>query len=146
MALAGIGRTSAERYSFPNVQSTKAKQETKTGKQRKVTPPKQRAFDAVLKDCSKTENFQDWVGFRCYLRGAAKAERVWELGFVADRRQYRILGIFGDERKHAVLLVGCYHKGSNYTPSNAIETARKRAKGFKEEKGGLRERKIETDF
>lgn len=106
----------------------------------------QLAFDAVLKDCSKTENFQDWVGFRCYLRGAAKAERVWELGFVADRRQYRILGIFGDERKHAVLLVGCYHKGSNYTPSNAIETARKRAKGFKEEKGGLRERKIETDF
>lgn len=103
-------------------------------------------FDALLKGCSKTEKHQDWVGFRHYLQGVAKAERVWELGFVADRRQYRILGIFGDERKHAVLLVGCYHKGSNYTPSNAIETARKRAKGFKEEKGGLRERKIETDF
>jgi hypothetical protein len=103
-------------------------------------------FDAVLKDCSKTERAQDWVCFRHYLQGAAKAERVWELGFVADRRQYRIFGVFGDERKHAVLLVGCYHKGSNYTPSNAIETACKRAKGFREGKGGRCERKINSDF
>jgi phage-related protein len=103
-------------------------------------------FDAVLKDCSKTEKPQDWGGFKHYLQGGAKAERVWELGFMADKRQYRILGIFGDERKHAILLIGCYHKGSNYTPSNAIETARKRAKGFREGKGGLCERKIETDF
>lgn len=100
-------------------------------------------FDAVLKDCSKTENSQNWGRFRHYLQGAAKAEHIWELGFVADKRQY---GIFGDERKHAVLLIGCYHKGPNYTPSNAIETARKRAKGFREGKGGLCERKIETDF
>jgi hypothetical protein len=103
-------------------------------------------FDAVLKDCSKTENPKDWGGFRHFLQGPVKVERVWELGFVADKRQYRILGIFGDERKHAILLIGCYHKGRNYTPSNAIETARKRARGFKEGKGGLRERKIETDF
>jgi len=103
-------------------------------------------FDAVLKNCSKTENLKDWGRFRHFLEGSAKAERVWELGFVADRRQYRILGVFGDERKHAVLLIGCYHKGGNYTPSNAIETARKRAKGFREGNGGRRERKIETNI
>lgn len=111
-----------------------------------LSPDARFLFDSVLKNCSKTENPKDWGRFRHFLEGAAKAERVWELGFVADKRQYRILGIFGIGRKHAVLLVGCYHKGGNYTPSSAIETARKRAKGFREGKGELCERKIETDF
>lgn len=108
--------------------------------------PARLQFNAVLKDCSKTENHQSWIGFRSYLQGAAKTERVWELGFKADNRQYRIFGIFGDERKSAILLVGCYHKGRVYTPPDAIETARKRAKAFKEGKGEAREREIQTDF
>lgn len=102
-------------------------------------------FQATLKNIRKTEIPTQWGGFRL-LKGKVKGERIWELKFFADKRQYRILVKFGETRKKVVLLMGCYHKQGNYTPTDALGTALKRAKALKEGRGGLRERKIATDF
>ena len=103
-------------------------------------------FQGTLKNISKTEIPIQWVGFKRFLRGKLKIERIWELAFTADKRQYRILGLFGDTRKQVVFLMGCYHKQGNYTPMDALKTALKRAKALKNKTGGLRERKIKTDL
>src|SRR5207245_9014382 len=103
-------------------------------------------FDGVLKNIRKTENHLQWSGFRRFLKGKYKSERIWELGFYAEGRQYRILGLFGDQRKQVILLMGCYHKQQVYTPPDALDTAYKRAKDVHEGRAILRERKIEMDF
>jgi len=103
------------------------------------------AFDFLLKNTQKTESHLHWGGFK-YLRGKPKEERLWQLDFIADKRQYRLLGVFGDLRKQAVLILGCYHKGDVYTPQSSLETACKRAKLLREGKADTRERKIRTDF
>ncbi len=102
-------------------------------------------FDAILKDASKTAKFQDWVAFRKFLKGKAADERIWELEFRADRRQYRVLGQFRGERV-AVLFAGCYHKQNVYAPKDAIETARKRARSLSRKEATLVERKIRLDI
>ena len=77
----------------------------------------QNLFNALLKNIYKTENHLSWMGWRGYLKGEAKQRHIWEIGFKAEKRQYRILGIFDHKkRKHAILLVGCYHKGKIYSP------------------------------
>jgi phage-related protein len=102
-------------------------------------------FDALLKNTHKIENHLQWGGFK-FLKGEARKEHIWQLDFVADRKQYRALGVFGAERKQAVVLLGCYHKGDSYTPRDAIETACKRAKALREKRGTTCERKIKYDL
>jgi hypothetical protein len=102
-------------------------------------------FDAILKNHQKIDSQLNWVGFK-YLKGNPKEERVWQLDFIADKRQYRLLGVFGQRRKNAVLILGCYHKGDNYTPRDALETARKRAKALREGKAQISERQIKHDL
>ena len=85
-------------------------------------------FDGLLKDIHKTANPIHWVGFRRFLKGKSQQERIWELEFKADKRQYRVLGCFGNARKQAILLVGCYHKQRVYTPPDALDLAYKRRK------------------
>lgn len=101
-------------------------------------------FDTLLKNQQKIESVLNWTGFK-YLQGKPKAERIWQLDFIADKRQYRLLGIFGATRKNAVLILGCYHKGDNYTPRDALEIARKRAKMLREGRAETHERKIKSD-
>jgi hypothetical protein len=103
-------------------------------------------FDNILKDISKTEIPIQWGGWRGFLQGQLKSERIWELGFRADKRQYRIFGKFGNQNKQVVLLMGCYHKGRNYTPTAALDTAYKRAVELREGKASLHERKINANF
>lgn len=102
-------------------------------------------FDNMLKVNQKTENHLNWMGWRKYLKGGKlKGEGIWELGFSSDDRAYRILGIF-DGQKRAIFLVGCYHKGGNYTPTDALQTALDR-KNLHLRKGcQLHERKIKAD-
>jgi hypothetical protein len=102
------------------------------------------AFDALLKNTAKTRNQLEWGGFK-HLKGEPKKEHIWQLDFIADGRQYRLLGVFRPARQ-AVLLIGCYHKGKIYTPPNALETASKRARLLREMKAGIRARKIRFDF
>ncbi|MEX5218993.1 MAG: type II toxin-antitoxin system RelE/ParE family toxin [Nitrospiraceae bacterium] len=101
-------------------------------------------FDGLLKNLSKTANHLDW-GIKRFLEGKYKQQRIWEIGFIADGRQNRILGIFAGE-KQVVLLMGCYHKQRVYTPHNALDTAYDRAKTFQAGKATLYERKIKTDL
>jgi len=80
------------------------------------------------------------------LSGESRRERIWELRFYADGRQYRILGKFGSIRKQAILLCGCYHKGRVYTPANAIETACKRSRALGSGEAKLCARKIRDNI
>lgn len=102
-------------------------------------------FDAVLKNHQKIDSITDWTGFK-FLKGKLHEEKIWQLDFIADKRQYRILGVFGQGPKKAALVLGCYHKGDNYTPRDALETARKRAKALREGKAELRERTVKSDI
>ncbi len=86
------------------------------------------AFDTLLRVLRTTDSHLQWLGFKGFLRGKLKQERIWELEFRANKRQYRVLGKFGQIRKRAVILVGCYHKGRVYTPADALGQAYKRAK------------------
>jgi hypothetical protein len=85
-------------------------------------------FSKLLNNIRKTENHLNWMGFRRFIK--LHKDRVWELEFSSDGRKYRVLGDFAGE-KQAVLLMGCYHKGGNYTPADAINQAFKR-KGLSE--------------
>ena len=103
-------------------------------------------FDGLLKDNRKTENPINWIGFRHYLKGKLREEKIWELGFYADGRQQRVLCKCGSMRKQAILLIGCYHKDQVYTPVDALETAYKRAKALSEGRANLHEREIKDDI
>lgn len=102
-------------------------------------------LNALLKNTCKVANHLEWVGFK-YLKGEPKKEAIWQVDFIADKRQYRVLGVFGVGSKNAAVVMGCYHKGDVYTPHSALETAVKRAKALREGRAGLRERKIRMDF
>jgi len=100
--------------------------------------------DGLLKNNQKIEDHYNWVGFRKYLKGGEmKGQKIWELGFFCDR-QYRLLGTF-DGSKRAIFLMGCYHKGGNYTPSGALNTALERKKLQNLGECLLSERKIKID-
>jgi len=101
-------------------------------------------FDSLLKNVATPDQHIHWLGFK-YLKGEPKKERIWQLDFLADGRQYRALGVFGRIRRQAVLLLGCYHKGKTYTPPDALDTAVRRAKNLHEGRAITRERKIRFD-
>lgn len=103
------------------------------------------AFDALLKNTAKISNHLQWGNKFKYLKGEARKERIWQLDFVADKRQYRLLGIFRPQRQ-AVLLIGCYHKGKVYAPPDAIELASKRASALREGRASISERSIRYDL
>jgi hypothetical protein len=80
-------------------------------------------FDKLVKNIRNTENHLNWVGWRRFIKRGK--EKVWELGFFADGRQYRILGDFVGG-KEAVFIIGYYHKQRVSTPTDAIDEAFKR--------------------
>lgn len=104
-------------------------------------------FDGLLKINQKTKQPLQWIGFRKYLKGGdLKKYGVWELEFKGeDTLAHRLMGIF-DGAKRAIFLVGCYHKGNNYTPSNALDTAADRAAKYHQKRALIRERKIQTNI
>lgn len=103
-------------------------------------------FNSALKAIINVDNPLHWVPLKRFLKGKYRKYRIWELEFKADGRQYRILGNFGQERKHAVLLAGCYHKVRIYTPPDALDSAFDRARWITEGRAKLRERKVRTDL
>lgn len=102
-------------------------------------------FDALLKNTAKIKNHLQWGGKFKYLQGEPKQEGIWQLDFIADKRQYRLLGVFNPGKK-AIILIGCFHKGPRYTPENAIATAIKRAKDLRERRATIHERKVKNDI
>jgi len=85
------------------------------------------AFENLVKTERKTKNHTEWPSWRHKMQGEAGKQGVVELGFKADGRPYRVLSMFNGSMC-VVLLCICYHKGSVWTPKNAIEIAVKRAK------------------
>jgi len=102
----------------------------------------QNIVNGLLKANHKIQNPMNWMGFRKYLKGQQKG--IWELGFYAEDRQYRLLGVFNGE-KRAVFLMGCYHKSGNYTPPDAMYTALKRKNLLAKGECTLHERPIKFD-
>jgi phage-related protein len=96
-------------------------------------------FDKLIKNIRKTENHLNWLGFRRFIK--LHKDGVWELEFSCDGRKYRVLGDFWGE-KQAVLLIGCYHKGGNYTPTDAINQAFERKGLLKNGTASHEERRI----
>jgi hypothetical protein len=111
-----------------------------------VSPFARDLIDGILKNCLKVADHQQWLAFKRFLTGKYKSEKIWELRFKADRREYRILGIFGPQRKEAILLMGCYHKDGNYTPPSALDVAHDRAKAVKLGRWKPYARKIRADL
>jgi len=102
-------------------------------------------FNSVLKEAKKRRNYLEWACYRHKMKGKSGAERVHELGFKAQGRQYRLLTKF-DGIQQAVILCGCYHKMDRWTPRDAPETAARRARALAEGKAERRERAIQDDF
>ena len=102
-------------------------------------------FDTLLKNTRKISNHLLWGGFK-FLKGKPKEERIWQLDFIADNKQYRLLGVFGSVRKTAVIILGCFHKGDIYTPHDALKTASKRAKELREGRATIHERTVQDDI
>jgi mRNA-degrading endonuclease RelE of RelBE toxin-antitoxin system len=97
------------------------------------------AMDALLKNTTKIENQLEW-GARD-LKGAPKKEKVFELKFKADKKEYRLAFIFQPEHS-VILLMGFYHKQKVYYPPDAIKTARNRAEDYRANRANAIERKI----
>jgi hypothetical protein len=101
-------------------------------------------FDALLKQNRKTNLPIHWGGMKI-LQGEYKAEGLWEWRFFSDGCQQRVIGMFGEKRKQAIFLIGCYHKQKVYTPPNCLDTALLRAKAVR--KGApVRERAIRENL
>jgi hypothetical protein len=102
-------------------------------------------FWSVLKSNRKVPIPLHWTQLR-YLEGEAKEHRLWELRFTADKKKYRVIGIFSpDTRKRAILLIGCSHKQNVYDPPAAIETAITRKKMLENQEATAIERPIQTN-
>jgi hypothetical protein len=99
-------------------------------------------FNSVLKEAQKRRNHLEWPCYRHKMKGD---EGIHELGFKVEGRQYRLLVKF-DGAMQTVILCGCYHKMNRWTPSDAPETAEKRAKALSAGKAIKRERSIQVDF
>ena len=102
-------------------------------------------FDNLLKNICQIENHLEWGCFRCMMKGKLREQRIWELGFASEGRQYRLLGKFGSTRRTVVLLAGCYHKQKVYTPADALNSAYLRSKALSEGNANYHERKIKID-
>jgi hypothetical protein len=103
-------------------------------------------LNSTLKEAKKRRNHLEWLCFKRFLKGRKyEQERLWELKFHADRREFRLIGRF-DGVMRAIVFCGCYHKQSVYTPKDALDTALRRAKALSQGKAGRRERTIQDDL
>jgi hypothetical protein len=107
----------------------------------------QYTFDALLKAHCKANLPTEWNSCKL-LQGECKPHGIWEWVFfdTGHKRQERLLGIFADERKKAIFLIGCYHKQKRYTPSDCLPTAIRRAKEVRNGTAQFEERTIREDF
>src|ERR1019366_1947146 len=81
--------------------------------------------DALLRIMRKTGNWQ-MPNYRPQLRAvkgvkAFQVRGLGELRWISGKKQHRLLGFFGDGVWYAVL--GCTHKQSIYSPTDALATA-----------------------
>ena len=103
-------------------------------------------FNSTLKEAAKRRNHLEWLCFKRFLKGKKfEQERLWELKFRADRKEFRLIGRF-DGVMQAIVFCGCYHKQDVYTPKDAMDTALRRAKALSDGGAKRHERKIQDDL
>lgn len=102
------------------------------------------SFQKLLKQTVRVENHLEWGSYRHKMKGK-RNRKIFELEFSSDGRANRILCCF-DGPKRAILLCGCYHKNSNWTPSNAVELAADRQQRVENGTAKLTRRKIRYDL
>lgn len=105
----------------------------------------EQAFRNMVKNSQKTSNYRNWTAWRHAMSGKAGKAGVVELGFKADGRQYRALCMFNGS-KCIVLLCVCFHKGSVWTPQDAVKLATERAQAVSAKKAKLNDIQIEDDI
>lgn len=105
----------------------------------------QEIFQSMLKTNSKAAIPANWIGSKM-LQGKYKQDGIWEWYFIDNKRQQRLMGIFGEERKTAIFLIGCSHKQKVYTPPDCLDTATKRAREVRNGTARLRKREVRQDF
>jgi hypothetical protein len=101
-------------------------------------------FDDLLRNNRDVELPIHWTGFRHFMQGNLKKEKIRELGFKSENVPHRVLGIFGTKRKTAVLLIGYTHKSNVYDPPGALETSVRRKRLLEETKADAIERQIRS--
>jgi hypothetical protein len=102
------------------------------------------AFEKMLKGIYRVENHLEWLPYRHKLKGR-RFKKIWELDVPATKLASRILCVFNGE-KRAVMLCGCFHKGSAWTPPNALEMALERAQRVENGTAKLRVKKIDSSI
>lgn len=55
-----------------------------------------------------------------------KQKGLGEIRITADKKEYRIIGFFGPQPNHFIVVMGTSKKGRVYDPPSALETATKR--------------------
>lgn len=63
---------------------------------------------------------------------------IGEIRFKVNKLQHRVFGFFLTELELYVMLIGATKKGTNYTPREAVATARKRKKLIDADRSQLR--------
>ena len=71
------------------------------------------------------------------------ANNLHEIRFRASNRQTRAVGFFGPDADEFTITMICFHKGTVYEPSSALDTAEKRRKSFA--KGEAKRAPLEFD-
>ncbi len=99
------------------------------------------SFNQMIRNNRKIADYLQWPSFRHRMLHEAGKVGIFELEFKADKRAYRALVKFKG-KKCMILLCVCYHKGSSWTPSNALKVAIDRAKAIEE--GTAKTNVIET--
>ena len=103
------------------------------------------SFWAAIRNSRKINDYRQWPCWHHRMSGEAGGYGLVELRFPADKRQYRVIARFSGKRC-LVLLCICYHKGSIWTPTSAIQTATQRAKALDAGKGRLNVINVEQNF
>ena len=101
------------------------------------------SFDALVKNNQKIPNQLEWSSVDKQMQGILKGHQVWQWR-IPGELQYRMLGVFHGLKK-AVFLMGCYHKGRKYTPTDALGTTLERKKLLEKGDCKLHERPIKLD-
>jgi hypothetical protein len=112
--------------------------------QRQLSDRGRLTLDALLKDNQKIANPHDWQMSKKHMQGILKGHQVWQWTIRAEIA-YRLLGIFGTGVKRAIFLIGYYHKGDIYTPTDALQTALKRKKLYEKGACVLYERPVKPN-
>ena len=95
-------------------------------------------LDTFLKNMAKTESWE-FPDIRA-LKGA-RYRILKELRWKSGGVQYRIFG-YQTHPAEFVMLIGCTHKGNNYNPPDALETARRRQNQVKSNEASTCEYKL----